>query len=149
MNHWVSDMLGIFVFLFKCEDFRVRIIKDAIQPCTVHITFSKHNQIPQKPFYPIPFFFFFFFLFFVLLAGEFSEATESFRQEVGVHFYASRSTSEVSFYMSHTCIEASWLRLLTPSLRHNYYNFPGTECSHTLAIFLWHHTDVTLLHSGV
>lgn len=38
-----------------------------------------------------------FIVFVVLLAGELSKATESFRQEMGVHFYASRSTSKVSF----------------------------------------------------
>lgn len=38
------------------------------------------------------------FPFMLLLAGELSKATESFRQEMGVHFYASRSTSEVGFY---------------------------------------------------
>lgn len=43
--------------------------------------------------------------FFVLLTGELSKATESFRQEMGVHFYASRSTSKVGFYKNHTRIE--------------------------------------------
>lgn len=63
--------------------------------CAVNII----SHAPSKIF-PPPFC-----LFFLLLAGELSKATESFRQEMGVHFYASRSTSEVGFYKNHTRIE--------------------------------------------
>lgn len=132
MNHWVSDMLGIFVFLFKCERGSLKTLSSR----ALYTSRSVNIIRSLKSLFIPHLFFFFFFLFFVLLAGEFSEATESFRQEVGVHFYASRSTSKVSFYKSHTCIEALRLRILTPSLRHDYYNFPVIDCIHTPAIFL-------------
>lgn len=50
---------------------------------TVGSTFVSVNNLQQS--------------FFFLITGELSTATESFRQEMGIHFYASRSTSKVSF----------------------------------------------------
>ena len=35
----------------------------------------------------------------IVVSGELSEATESICQKMGVHIYASRSTSKVSFQM--------------------------------------------------
>lgn len=87
------------------------IIEDGIQSCTVHSMCSKHNQPRYLKHL--------FFCLFVLLAGELSKATESFRQEMGVHFYASRSTSEVGFFKNHTRIEQLWVSPLTTSLWHD------------------------------
>ena len=113
---WITRVVIRWVFSFVRElgSLKMASSRALHTSCAVNII----SPDPSKAFFSS-------LLFFVSLAGELSKATESFRQEMGVHFYASRSTSEVGFYKNNTCIE--WV-LLHPILTWQnsmvWYNFP-------------------------
>lgn len=71
-------------------------MSETLTNCALYTTCALMKIYPDPPKKP---------LFFLLFAGELSTATESVRQEMGVHFYASRSTSEVGFYMNFAHVE--------------------------------------------
>ncbi len=91
----------------------------------------KHNQPTSLKIVLLSFF----------VAGELSKATESFRQEMGVHFYASRSTSKVGFCQEHTCMSKACYTLF------DFGPSPAKDDETRRHLWLWLHNDGPTWHS--